>query len=63
MGCMCKKWLKLLGGLGLILVSMKYLPLDPWLVLGAMFLLIGLCGIVCKCDCCGGCEMPGKKKK
>ena len=63
MGCMCKKWLKLLGGLGLILVSLNYIKLDPWLVLGAMFFLMGLVALICKCECCGACAMPGKKKK
>lgn len=61
MGCMCKKWLKLLGGLGLVLVSMKYIPADPWMVLGAMFFLMGLLPLFCKCECCAAWE--GKKRK
>jgi len=59
---MCKKWLKLLGGLGLILGSLGYLPLNPWLVLGLMFFLMGLVPMFCKCECCGACDV-GKKKK
>ena len=67
MGCMCKKVLKLLGGLGLMYASyianMNTLVFfDPWMILGLMFFLMGVCGFMCKC-CCGTCEMPGKKKK
>jgi hypothetical protein len=56
--CMCKKWLKLLAGLVLILISLKYLALDPWLVIGVLFVLIGLMPMLCKCD-----ECEVKKKK
>ncbi|MCX6772449.1 MAG: hypothetical protein NTV88_01615 [Candidatus Micrarchaeota archaeon] len=71
MGCMCKKVLKLLGGLGLIYASYlanmgKLVLFDPWMILGLMFFLMGVMPFICKCDCCGGCsncEMPGKKKR
>ena len=50
--CECKKWLKLLAGIVLILVSLKYLALDPWLVVGVYFALCGLMPMVCKCETC-----------
>lgn len=60
------KWLKLLGGLGLMYSS--YLAnagnvvfFDPWFVLGAMFFLMGVAKFVCKDECCYY-EMPKKKK-
>lgn len=51
--CECKKWLKLLAGLVLILVSFKMLAFDQWLVVGVYFLLCGLMPMMCKCDACG----------
>lgn len=64
----CKRWLKLLGGLGLIYASylgngMSLAIFDPWMVLGLMFFLMGVAPFFCKCECCSGCEMPGKKKR
>ncbi len=57
--CECKKWLKLLAGIVFILGSLKlYLAFDPWLVLGAYFVLCGLMPMVCKCEMC-----DVKKKK
>lgn len=66
--CMYKKWLKLLGGLGLIYASylangMTLKLFDPWMVLGLMFFLVGVCPLVCKCDCCTECKVDYKKKK
>ncbi len=57
--CMCKKVLKVLAGLVLVLVSMKMLVFDPWLVLGVYLVLAGLAPFVCSCDCCA----VGTKKK
>lgn len=53
--CMCKKIVKILAGLALIAVSLKYLAYDPWLVVGLYLLLVGLAPLVCKCEdaCCG----------
>jgi len=42
----------MLAGLVLILVSVKMLVLDPWLVVGAYLLLRGLLPMLCKCDSC-----------
>lgn len=60
--CMCKKVLKILAGLALIGISLNYLTMDVWLVVGAYLLLAGVVPLVCKCE--GGCcTMPGGKKK
>ena len=60
MGCCgCKKWLKLLAGIVLVLASVKILVFDPWLVLGLYLVLAGLLPMLCKCDCCA----VGMKKK
>ncbi len=64
----CKRWLKLLGGLGLIYSSYLangsgFVFFDPWMVLGLLFFLMGLAPFFCKCDCCTACEAPGKKKR
>ena len=64
----CKRWLKLLGGLGLIYSSylangMSFVFFDPWMVLGLMFFLMGLAPFFCKCECCTYCETPSKKKR
>ncbi len=61
--CMGKKILKILVGLALIGVSLKYLSFDPWLVVGAFFLLAGVAPFLCPCDACKGgcCETKGKK--
>ena len=58
---MCKKVLKILAGLGLILVGLNYLS-DPWLIVGVYLLLRGVVPFVCKCEgaCC---TMEAKKKK
>jgi len=62
MGCMCKKVLRILAGLALIGVSLKYIAVDPWLVVGSYLLLRGAMPFVCQCGC-GCCTMEGKKKK
>jgi|GEM_PF-2674844 len=61
MGCMCKKVVKILAGLALIAVSLKYLAYDPWLIVGLYLLLVGAVPLLCKCEgsCC---TAPGKKK-
>ncbi len=62
--CMGKKILKILVGLALVGNYMKYVSLDPWLVIGAFFLLAGVAPFICKCDACtAGCCMDTKKKK
>jgi len=58
---MCKKVLKILAGLALIAVSLKYLAYDPWLVVGLYLLLAGVVPFVCNCE--GGCCTVDKKKK
>ena len=50
--CECKKWLKLLAGLVLVLVSAKTLDFDPWLIVGLYLMLRGLLPMMCKCDAC-----------
>lgn len=55
--CMCKKWLKLLAGLVLILGYFKMFVLDPWLVIGVYLFLCGLMPMLCKCD---GCDVKKK---
>jgi hypothetical protein len=59
---MCKKILKILAGLALILVSVKTIAYDPWLILGLYLILRGIMPFVCGCEgaCC---SMEGKKKK
>lgn len=62
--CMCKKVLKILAGLALVGVSLKYLSVDPWLVLGVFLVLVGIAPLVCGCEsgACCGVEAKGKKK-
>jgi len=60
MGCMCKKILKILAGLGLIAVGLNIIS-NPWLIVGLYLLLRGAMPLMCKCECCGtACE--AKKK-
>jgi hypothetical protein len=62
--CVGKKYLKILAGLALLGISLKYLSFDPWMVVGAFFLLAGVAPFVCQCEACtGGCCMDTKKKK
>ena len=58
--CMGKKVLKILAGLVLVLVSVKMLWFDPWLVLGLYLLLAGIAPFLCSCDCCA---VETKRKK
>jgi len=62
MGCICKKVLRILAGLALIAVSLKYIADMPWLIVGTYLLLRGVIPFVCKCEgaCC---TMETKKKK
>ena len=61
MGCMCKKVLKILAGLGLIAVGMGMYS-NPWLIVGLYLFLRGIMPFMCKCECCGGaCETKKKK--
>jgi hypothetical protein len=60
---MCKGVLKILAGLLLIGVGLSYLNYSPWLIFGLYLLLAGLAPFVCKCECCGPCGMPAKKKR
>jgi hypothetical protein len=62
MGCMCKKILRILSGLALVFVSLRYLMYDPWLIVGLYLLLRGLLPMVCGCEgsCCA---VEGKKKR
>jgi len=59
--CMCKKVLKILAGIALILASVNMLPVNPWMVLGLFLLLAGLAPFVCQ-NCESGCCSTGKKK-
>jgi len=59
-GCMCKKVLKILAGLGLIAVGLNMIAYSPWLIAGLYLLLRGLAPLMCKCDCCGACETKKK---
>ena len=58
--CMCKKVLKILAGLALIGVGMNMLS-NPWLIVGLYLLLRGIIPFMCKCECCGACEMKKKR--
>jgi hypothetical protein len=60
--CMCKKVLRILAGLALILVSLGVLNYDPWLIVGLYLALRGVMPLVCKCEA-GCCTVEGKKKK
>jgi hypothetical protein len=61
--CNGKKWLKILAGLVLILVSASILTFNPWLVVGLYLLLAGACPMLCTCENCAECRTEGKKKK
>ena len=56
--CGCKKWLKLIAGLVLILVSANMLQFSPWLIVGLYLALAGLMPMMCQCEAC---EMKKKK--
>jgi len=65
MGC-CdgKKWLKIVAGVALILVSGNVISFSPWLIIGLYLALKGLLPMLCKCECCAPtCCVEGKKKK
>jgi len=60
--CMGKKILKILAGLALVGISLKYVAYDPWLVVGLFFLLVGISPFLCQCDACKACGTGMKKK-
>ena len=59
--CMGKKVLRILAGLVLIAVGLGMFLYSPWLIVGLYLLLRGLIPFMCKCECCGACEMKKKK--
>jgi len=62
--CMCKKILKILAGLALIGYCFNLLNVNPWLIIGLLFVLAGVAPFMCKnCESGGSCCSVDTKKK